>query len=153
LQFTLDSSGNDVQAKDKEGQPIIWDGQPLMKRIFNLRAISEIALANPRNRQFLADGVTAEQAGDDEKANKCYQDFLNAIQPSFNVNYPAAARFMAAKGDRVNATVRVLTTDKGTTIVFDDVTPVMVASAQGARKPFSLAEYLTPVSDPAKVIV
>jgi hypothetical protein len=149
--FTLASNGNDYDALDAEGQALFFDGQTdqVRKRIYNVTAISDIAFKNPRNKQFLKDAIAMENEGKDaEEVTAAYQKYLNSIQVSFSILYPAAASFMAGKDDQITAYVEVVEGKNGKLITLRKPTAVAVMNAKGISKPFTIDDLL---AEPATV--
>ena len=102
--------------------------------IYNLRANSSLLMQDKANRQLLAEAIKAESAGDMETATTLFNDYLNAIQLSFNViENPGTTAVKFSSGDQVKATVAEVTTARGTrSIVVNDVRlkPAVVLTAQ-----------------------
>lgn len=136
------TTGVTIPVTTKEGDPVMGqNGMPLMKTIYNLQVNSHIAMLNPRNREYLSEGMKAETAGDMEKATELYNKYLNSIQVSFNVLLTSASVPTFGKNDMVQGTVQLITTDNGQLLTLDKVTAVK-AKTLGDSQKFSLNELL-----------
>jgi hypothetical protein len=90
------------------------------KYIYNTKANSQEAMARPENRKLLTEAVKAESAGDTTKASELYNQFLNAVQVSFNVIADRGRKF--ENGDAITAFVAEADTKSGhKAIVINDV--------------------------------
>jgi hypothetical protein len=124
----LQGDGNVVDVTTKDGSIVMStapgsEGIGLTKRIHNLRAVSQIALNNPRNRQYLKDGIAAEKAGDAKKADELLTEYLNATQVSFGIIL--GGNSIADKlhnGVEIAATVIKVDTENGSLLTIDPST-------------------------------
>jgi hypothetical protein len=120
-----------------------FDGvTPLNKRIYNIRANSQMAMQNKRNQDILHAAVKAEAEGKTEEASALLNDYLNKTQASFSyLLNPGTANKEFYDGQLVEGEVSQVTTDKGTTVVLENVRAVLVAKV-GATPAFTLSDLL-----------
>jgi hypothetical protein len=85
--------------------------QPFDKYIYNLKANSQYAMSLQANKLLLTNAVKAESIGDVETATKLFNEYLNAIQVSFNVIADRAHRFQ--DGEMCTAVVGEVDTKAG----------------------------------------
>lgn len=98
-----------------EGRENMFD-----RTIYNVRANSQLSMLREENKQLLSDALKAESAGDTEKAQELFNQYLNAVQISFSVIEPSSRKF--ASGDACTAMVAVTDTkENGQQIVINDV--------------------------------
>lgn len=124
------------------------------KYIHNLKANSSEAMTRKENRQLLADAVTAEMAGDAEKASELYNQYLNAIQVSFNLIAQPGRRKLES-GDAVTAFIETSETKAGNrAIVVNNVAykaPEMVEKVKFDITDLIAAPAKAPVSNDTAV--
>jgi hypothetical protein len=145
--FRIAGPGNDIDVTDRDGnlvQSVVEPGIVLRKRIFNVTAISAIALANPVIMALAVQAEDAEKAGDAVLADELYNQWLNKTSVSFSVLHPLKPEMANLQtGDRVKAVVTLLTPEengtKGELITLKDVN-VVRATAIGGGPKLSLAE-------------
>lgn len=138
----IDSDGNDVPATHTDGTPMFSTrgetaGVQLNRRIFNLRANSQIAMANLRNREYFRNGCKAEVLGGsftgiigNEKvavshtADEWFSAYLNACQMSFGVlvPHPLVDKGILVRGAEIVANIDVITTPNGSLLTIDSST-------------------------------
>ena len=127
--LTIQGNGNVIDVTDKSGNVVIsklagQEGIVLQKKIFNVRANSAGAMANQRTRQFMIDGLKAEQAGDTEKASELYNQYLNSCQISFGVLMPNRLAEELSSGVDIAGRIELVETENGKllTIATDSIT-------------------------------
>jgi len=125
--MTVQGDGNVIDVKNAKGELVLstlagQEGTILQKRIFNTKTNSQLALSNPRNRQWLADAAKAEKAGNAEAASELYNQFLNACQVSFGIILPSAIADKLANGVDISATVIKVDTENGSLLTIDPST-------------------------------
>jgi hypothetical protein len=123
--FTIRGNGTVVDVKNKAGeliQSVVEPGTVFQTCIFNLQAVSSIAMKNPLNHALAAAAIAAERAGDYVEADKQYQAFLNKTGISFNI--PTTSRTYLLLGDQVDIVARVIkvTTENGSLLTIDPST-------------------------------
>lgn len=154
MRFHIQGNGNVVPAMkwiknadgsrtEKQEQALsASDGSPLYKRIYNVRANSQLAMQNPRNQAILAEAIALESAGDAEAASAKYNEYLNKVQVSFNVIINNNGRDKTFyDGQLAEGEVTLLTTANGQTVVLENVRVVAVAKL-GAMPAFTLTDLL-----------
>jgi hypothetical protein len=106
----IQGSGTFQSATEQEaktpGQAQYFD-----KYIYNLKANSQEAMSRKENRIILSEAIKAESAGDVAKASELFNQYLNAVQVSFNVIADRGHRF--ENGDQVSAIVEETDTKAG----------------------------------------
>jgi hypothetical protein len=143
--LTVQGDGNTVDVKDKEGnyvQSVVEPGTVLQKRIFNAKANSEIAMKNPRNRQYLIDAIAAEKAGDTAKADELFSAYLNAVQISFSVVLPNAVASKLGNNVEISGKVQEITTEKGSLLTIDPSSISVTAPELCVDTKFSFDEFM-----------
>lgn len=142
--LTVQGNGNVIDVTDAAGEPVAnvvaGDGTQLQKKIFNLKANSAIAMANPINKQLLKDAIAAEKAGESEKAHELFSQYLNKVQVSFGLLLPSKFEDELADGVEIAAKVQKVTTEKGSLLTIDTATISIVAPAEAAMTSFSLPD-------------
>jgi hypothetical protein len=134
--FTILGNGTKIDVKNSEGvlvQSVVEPGTVFQKVIFNLNAVSEIAMSNVRNHEYAAKGLAAERVGDYEAASKHFTDYLNVMQVSFSV--ATTNKILDGLGDNVDIEARVtrIDTDNGSILTIDE-TSIRVIKAEGLKK-------------------
>lgn len=86
------------------------------KYIYNLKANSTEAMSRPEVKAIFAEAMKAETAGDTEKADELFNEYLNGVQISFNVIANAGVRRFE-DGNQVTAIVGTASTKAGHTAV------------------------------------
>lgn len=143
VNFVIQGNGNDIDVKNKLGefvQSVVEEGVVLQKRIFNLRANSQIAMQNPANKQLLHDGVIAEKAGNFDLAHDKFNSYLNAVQISFGVLHPSALLNVLGNGCDIAAKVQKVTTENGSLLTIDPSTISVLAPIDLGTTNFSFDE-------------
>lgn len=125
--MTIQGDGNVIDVKNAKGELVLstlpgQEGIVLQKKIFNVKTNSQLALSNPRNRQYLIDAAKAEKAGDVDAANELYNQFLNSCQVSFGIILPSAIADKLANGVDISATVQKIDTENGSLLTIDTST-------------------------------
>lgn len=123
----IQGDGTTINVTDKDGNEVLStlegeEGVVLEKKIFNLRATSGISMKNPRNIEWLKEGVAAEKAGDAVKADEMFTKYLNATQVSVGIITGSKLVDQLANGVEIAATVREITTDNGSLLTLDTKT-------------------------------
>ena len=143
VSFVIQGNGNDIDVKNKLGefvQSVVEEGVVLQKRIFNLRANSQIAMRNPANMQLLKEGMIAEKAGNFDLAGEKFNAYLNAVQISFGVLHPSALLNVLGNGCDIAAKVQKVTTDNGSLLTIDPSTISVLAPIDLGTTNFSFDE-------------
>lgn len=119
--LTIQGRGNVLDVLNKAGELVVstTTGEILQKKIFNCKAVSLLALKNERNIATMREGVAYEKAGDAEKADECYVEFLNKTQLSFGVLLPSAAADKLDNGVEISAKIQRVDTDNGSLLTLD----------------------------------
>ena len=144
--LTIQGDGNVIDVKNKAGELVesITDpGVVLQKRIFNVQAASGLAMGNARNRQFMIDAIAAEKAGDLEKADQLYREYLNATQLSFSVILPSLMADKLANGVDIAGKVELISTENGSLLTIDPSTISVVAPEVLGNTSFSIDDFFT----------
>jgi hypothetical protein len=84
---------------------------PFDKYIYNLKANSMLSVARAENKQLLKKALVAHNEGHAEEASALFNEYLNAVQISFNVPADRAQRF--ANGDDVKCDIELVETKDG----------------------------------------
>lgn len=118
--LTIQGAGTFQSATEQEartpGQKQYFD-----KYIHNLKANSAEAMSRPETKAILAEAMKAEAAGDVEKADELFRQYLNTVQVSFNV-IAATGRRKFEDGDMVTAVIEEAETKDGhKALVVNDV--------------------------------
>ena len=153
--FTIQGDGNVIDVKDKDGELVTstipgYEGTVLQKKIFNLQANSAIAMANPRTRQFIIDGLKAEKAGDSAKADELFNSYLNGAQMSFGVLLPSAVVDQLKKGVEIAARVVTVTTENGSLLTIDPSTITIMEPERYGATTFNLEDFAKAAADETK---
>jgi hypothetical protein len=115
IRTTIVGNGTTVPLTDKTGAQVNGsDGQPLFKHIYNVKARSEVAQMNERNRGYLK----AALGGDEEALNT----YLNKTQVSFGVILRAGQVPPFVAGQVVDGIVDMVTTENGSLLSLKNVT-------------------------------
>lgn len=125
--FTIQGDGNVIDVLNKAGETVTstiagYEGTVLQKRIFNLKANSQLAMTNARTRQFMIDGLAAEKAGKAAQASELFNQYLNACQLSFGVLLPSAIVDQLSNGVDIAAKVIQVDTENGSLLTIDPST-------------------------------
>lgn len=157
VRVIIDSDGNDVPALHTDGTPVFstrgdMAGVSMNRRIFNLRANSELAMQNPRNREYFKNGCKAVLLGGsftciigNEKepvshtADELFSAYLNSVQMSFGVLLPnrLVDQGILQRGVEIVANVEVIKTDNGTLLTIDSSTIAASAPESYGKTTFS----------------
>lgn len=146
--FTVQGDGNVIDVLDKAGKPVLstiagQEGIILQKKIFNLKANSQLAMTNPRNRQYMIDALTAEKGGKADAASEGFNKYLNSCQLSFGVLLPNAMVENLSNGVDIAAKVIEVTTDNGSLLTIDPSTiSVKAPEYLESGTSFNLDEFL-----------
>lgn len=134
--------GADGKRTDKQEQALSFDGvTPLMKRIYNIKANSQMAMQNPRNQALLADAMKLQADGREEEASDAFNAYLNATQVSFSYLLNPGVEKTFYDGQLVEGEVTRLDTPNGSTIVLENVRAVAITKV-GNTPAFSLSDLL-----------
>jgi hypothetical protein len=141
--------GNGTYVAKDEAKGVAFD-----KYIYNLKANSAISMSRQENKELLASALKAETAGDEEKAAALFNQYLNAVQISFNIPADRSTRFN--NGDDVKAEVALVDTKAGLKqLVVNNVS--YVAPKTVAATKFDITDLIAEpaaaaITDPEKVI-
>ena len=101
--------------------------------IINLKANSIEAISRKENKALFTEAMKAESAGEQEKADELFNQWLNACQISFNMIANANTR-KYEKGDEVKCKISEVDTEAGHKAIIvksmDYVSPVAVADVK-----------------------
>jgi hypothetical protein len=147
VQLTVQGNGNTVDVMDKEGNIVLSklpgeEGMVLRKRIYNVKANSEIAMRNPRNMQYLKDAIDAEKAGKGDEAHDLFNNYLNAVQISFGVIEGNAVIDQLANGEEIAAKIQLIETENGSLLTIDPSTISVVKPEVYGTTAFNLDALL-----------
>ena len=139
VMLTIQGAGTFQSASEQEartpGQKQYFD-----KYIHNLKANSGEAMSRPTTKSILAEAMKAEAAGDVEKADELFRQYLNTVQVSFNV-IAATGRRKFEDGDMVTAVIEEAETKDGNkAIVVNNVRYKAPATVDKVK--FSLTDLL-----------
>lgn len=143
--FRLDIQGDGtiVDVTNKAGEAVLSiiageEGTLLRKKIFNVRANSEIAMKNARNVQSLRDGVAAEKLGNMQAAHDAFNLYLNACQISFGIilNSTGGIVDQLSNGVEIAATITRIDTDNGSLLTIDPKTIAIMAPEVAGKTSF-----------------
>lgn len=156
--LTIQGNGNVIPVLDKDGKTVFStiagsEGVSLDKKIFNLRAASQLAMSLPINRDLMVAGLAAEKKGDKDAAHENFNAYLNATQVSFGIILPSAIADQLGNGVDIAAKVQLVTTDKGSLLTIDTSTisikePDFLPSATV----FNIADFVAKEEAPANEI-
>jgi hypothetical protein len=144
VRFHIVGNGTLIPVKTKDGAQVMSanDGSPLYKTIYNVKANSQLAIQNDRNKEILKGAFETEQSGDDMAAHAAYNDYLNKIQVSFSViNNPGRVGVQFYDKQLVEGEVELITTERGQLLTITNVRPVAVEKLK-AMPAFSLADLM-----------
>lgn len=146
----------DIVVTDKDNNVVmsaVDPTQPLKKRIFNLYAVSSVAMRNPIILGKLKAGQVSEASGDTEAATEAYNEFINSVSVNVGVLHPLTKDLESVtKGDQIKGTIVMLTPEangvKGNLLTLDAklISAVPIAKLEGSA--FSLAEMLSSIGSP-----
>lgn len=156
VKFLVQGNGNTVDVRNKEGDFVTstipgYEGTVLQKKIFNLRANSAVAMSNTRNRQYLIDALKAEKAGDAEKANELFNEYLNSTQMSFGILLPSNIADKLSAGVEIAATVTEVTTENGSLLTIDPSTISIVEPEVYGSTSFDMNDFIEDEEEPVEV--
>lgn len=143
--LTVQGNGNVIDVRNKAGEFISSVVDPnlvFQKKIFNCKAVSGIAMANPRNQQLLRDAIAAERSGDAEKASGLFNDFLNAVQLSFSIPLPSAKADKISDGVEIAGLIEKVTTENGSLLTVDASTISVVEPERYGSVNFNMDDFL-----------
>ena len=144
--LTVDGNGNVIDVVDKDGNLVSssipgYEGTVLQKKIFNLKAASQLAMSNARTRGYFVEGLKVERAGDKQKAHEFFRQYLNATQISFGILLPSATADMLANGVDIAAKIQLVTTENGSLLTIDTSTINVVAAVDSGEVSFNMDEF------------
>jgi hypothetical protein len=146
VQAVIVGNGNLITVKDIKGQPVIKDGQPLQKMIYNVDKNSSLALTNPRLREKAVKAIALEGESKFQEASDLYNEMLNDMQISFDVWANSSRRF--SNGQVIQGILEKVTTEKGSLLKLTNVSAVQAEQATGAAVK-SLDDLLSFGEEPA----
>ena len=146
VRMLVQGDGVVIDVKDKDGELVLstipgQEGVVLQKKIFNAKANSALALVNPRNRQFIMDGLKAEKAGKAAEAHDFFNQYLNAAQISFGVLLPSTVADKLHNGDEIAATIIRVDTENGSLLTIDPSTISVLEPETYVTANFDLADF------------
>ncbi len=153
VQFTVQGNGVILDVKDGDGNLVESKSEPgtvLQKKIYNVQAISAVAMGNERNRQYFTDAVAAEQAGDAAGASELFNKFLNATQISFNVLDNQRAFNTLYPGALIMAKVIRIDTENGSLLTLDASTISVQAPVVADKYKFDVSDFMAPAAEGTK---
>lgn len=152
--LTIEGNGKvwDVLNAAKEFVPsVIGDGTNFQKKIFNTRANSGIAMANPRNEAIKLAARKLELAGDVLGADKLYQQFLRAVQLDFSVPTTSSVIPKLTNGTDISAKLIEVKTEKGSLLTIDPSTISVLEPAELQDTVFTFDDEVEGVEGAATV--
>lgn len=137
--LTIQGNGNVIDVIGKDGQPVMssikgQEGIVLQKHIFNCKAASQLAMADPFVQGLFKSGLAAEKAGGSfigkltrdpnevaaaHTADEYFSEYLNRTQVSFGVLLPSTKVDNLSDGVEIAAKVQEITTDNGKLLTID----------------------------------
>jgi hypothetical protein len=146
VSLTIRGNGNWVDVKKKDGSLVGTAANPeevLRKKIFNVKAVSEVAMLNPRNKALVTAATIAEKAGKAQEAADNYNAFLNATEISFSVL--ANHKLVDKLGNNVDisAKLELIETENGKIITIDASTIAIMEPESAQKTTFSLDEFFS----------
>ncbi len=155
-EFIIQGAGNVIDVKTKDGQFVQSVVNPelvLQKKIFNVRANSQLAMGNKRNVDLLINGIKAEKAagkvkgfiGDAEgeySAHEYFNAYLNAVQMSVGILLPSAKADQLADGVRISGTCELITTENGSVMTIAQNSISILAPEKAAKTTFNVDDFL-----------
>lgn len=167
FEFTVQGNGNVIDVKDRKGELVMStipgsESIVLQKKIFNVRANSQLAMSNPRNVEYLRNGLKAEKANGkvagtiggvegEYSAHEYFNAYLNAVQMSFGILLPNAKSDKLADGVRIAATIETITTELGSVMTLASNTISILAPDKGSKTTFNLEDFIA-ADAPATVV-
>jgi hypothetical protein len=122
IETSIVGQGTTIGLVDKDNKPVMDAlGRQLQKTIYNTKLNSEVAMANPRNREILTAAIAAYKAGDAAKGSEHINDFLNKVQVSFGVIHQIDQPAPFTGGQFIAGKSELVTTEKGSTVVLNGV--------------------------------
>lgn len=143
VHLTIEGNGVVWDVKNGQGElvpSVIGDGTNFQKKIFNTRANSGIAMANPRNLELQRAGRKAELAGNAEEAHKQYQAFLRAVQLDFSVPTTSGILDKLTNGTDISAKLVIVRTENGSLLTIDPSTISVLEPAELSTTTFSFED-------------
>jgi len=161
VRLTIQGDGNIIDVRNKAGElvanVVAGDGTNLQKKIYNCKAVSQIAMTSPLARTLLSNAVAAEKAGGaivgkltndpaevavphtvDEYATA----YLNHVQLSFGILLPSAKIDQLANGVEIAAKVEKVTTENGSLLTLDPSTLSIVEPETLGEVAFNIDDLL-----------
>lgn len=150
VKFTISGNGNIVPVLDADGNNVMSqipgeEGVLLEKKIYNLQAMSSLALSNSRNKAWAKEGAAAEVAGDKLKAHNYFAAFTNAVQMSFSVILNGKGAKLAKElrdGSRISAKVVRIDSENGSLITIDPSTITILEAKTLESADFSVSDFI-----------
>jgi hypothetical protein len=140
--LTVQSPGTEIEVKNKEGENVMEAGTDdtlLMKKIFNCKANSAVAIANDRNREILKSANELEKSGSIDKAHDGYNDYLNKVQLSFSVLSTQSIFNKIQQGCEVAGQVQLISTENGEILTLDPKTITVQEPERVGSSSFDMA--------------
>lgn len=151
VKLTVQGDGNTIDVLDKEGefvQSITEPGLVLTKRIFNLKASSQLAMGNERNRQILKDALAAEKARKHDEASELFTEYMNKTQVSVGILLPSATAGKLANNVEISGVVSRIDTDNGSLLTVDPSTISVHEPETLALSTFNLEDFTGEEEEP-----
>lgn len=104
--------------------------------IYNVNAVSKIAMQTPAATEAFAKAVAAEKAGDQETAHDAFREFLNKATVSFNSR---SQQFV--NGQLVQGILTLITTERGSLLKLENVSAMQAVTAP-KEIGFNLADFM-----------
>lgn len=147
VKLTVQGNGTLLPVFTKEGEPVmsvVDEGVQMEKYVYNVQANSGLALSNARNKEYSAQGVAAEKAGDFQAAHDFFVQYLNATQISFNVPSTNAINAKLSQGVDIAAKIVRIDTEAGSLLTIDPSTISIVEPEELKATVFSFDEETEP---------
>lgn len=155
IHLTIEGNGVVIDVKNSKGElvpSVVGDGQPFQKKIFNTRANSGIAMANPRNLELQRAGRKAELAGNADEAHKQYQAFLRAVQLDFSVPTTSGILDKLTNGTDISAKLVTVRTENGSLLTIDPSSISVLEPAELTAATFTFEDEAEEVAPTASEI-
>lgn len=124
-------NGNEMKAYVNENGKVVpasW--------IYNVNAVSKVAMQTPAAQEAFAKAVAAEKAGDHETAHDAFREFLNKATVSFNSR---SQQFV--NGQMVQGILTLITTERGSLLKLENVSAMQAITAP-KETGFNLADFM-----------
>lgn len=158
FEFIIQGNGNVIDVKDKAGnfvQSVVNPELVLQKKIFNVRANSQLAMSNKRNVELLINGIKAEKAAGKVKgfigeaegewtASEYFNAYLNSVQMSVGMLLGGSSSKVdqLADGVRISGTLELITTENGSVMTIAQNSVSILAPEKAAKTTFNLDDFL-----------